>query len=177
MRSWQTQTTLTDGTITLRPPADADIDAIHAECQDPEIQRWTGVPSPYHREHAVEYLDKCASDETSRSFLAVDDEGALLGSFAVMELDKAPRYGEIGYWVARDARGKGVAVRAVTLLRDWAAEELGLELVELVIHEDNALSRRVAERAGFLDTGERRPAPRREEPGPPDHAVYAWSAS
>ena len=83
-----------------------------------------------------------------------------------MELDKAPAYGEIGYWVAKDARGKGVATRAVTLLRDWAAEENGLDLVELVIHEDNALSMRVAERTGFLDTGERRPAPRQEDARP-----------
>jgi RimJ/RimL family protein N-acetyltransferase len=92
-----------------------------------------------------------------------------------MEMDRAPRYGEIGYWVAAAARGRGVASRAVTLLRDWAAEELGLELIELVIHEQNALSCRVAERTGFLDTGERRCAPRTEPPGPHDHAVYARS--
>jgi RimJ/RimL family protein N-acetyltransferase len=91
-----------------------------------------------------------------------------------MEMDKAPGYGEIGYWVARDARGKGVATRAVELLRDWAVTERGLDLIELVIHEQNALSQRVAERTGFLDTGERRPAPRAEEPGPPDFAIYAW---
>ena len=76
-----------------------------------------------------------------------------------MELDKAPGYGEIGYWVAKEARGKGVATRAVTLLRDWAAQESGCELIELMIHSDNELSVRVAERTGFLDTGERRTAP------------------
>ena len=109
------------------------------------------------------------------NFLAVDDENRILGSFGLMELDKAPGYGEIGYWVAKDARGKGVATRAVALLRDWAAQEKGCELVELVIHSDNALSVRVAERTGFLDTGERRPAPRQEDATALDHAVYAWS--
>lgn len=94
-----------------------------------------------------------------------------------MEMSKEPGYGEIGYWVAREARGKGVATRAVALLRDWAAAEHGLRLIELVIHEENTLSQRVAERTGFLNTGERRPAPRTEEPGPPNHAVYAWSPS
>ena len=44
-----------------------------------------------------------------------------------------------------------------------------------MIHEANLPSKRVAERTGFLGTGERRPAPRREEPGPPNHDVYAWS--
>lgn len=153
------------------------MDAIHAACQDPEIQRWTGVPSPYERHHAVEYLAKCRQEEAegrTASFLAVDDEGTLLGSFSVMEIDKARGYGEIGYWVAREARGRGVASRAVELLRDWAATEHGLSLIELVIHEQNALSARVAERTGFLDTGERRPAPRQEATEPLDHAVYAW---
>lgn len=169
--------TLADGLIHLRPPTEADIDAITEACQDPEIQRWTGVPSPYLREHAVEYLRKCDDERAAgrtENFLAVDDAGRVVGSFGVMELDKAPRYGEIGYWVHRDARGQGVASRGVTLLRDWAAQERGLELVELLIHEDNALSQRVAERTGFLDTGERRPAPRRELPAASDHAVYAW---
>ena len=74
--------------------------------------------------------------------------------------------------MAAEARGKGVATRAVTLLRDWAAEELGLELIELLIHEDNPLSQRVAERTGFLDTGERRTAPRQRGR---DRARPRWS--
>ncbi len=169
--------TLTDGVLTLRPPGEADIDALHRECQDPEIQRWTGVPTPYRREDAVAYLARVAEEvQAGRSapFIAVDGD-ALLGSFSVMELDRAPRYGEIGYWVAAGARGRGVATRAVTLLRDWAAQELGLELIELLIHEDNRASLRVAELTGFVDTGERRNAPRSEDPGPPRYRVYAWS--
>jgi RimJ/RimL family protein N-acetyltransferase len=168
---------LTDGIITLRPPGDEDVDALYRECQDPEIQRWTGVPSPYHRENAIAYLERVRREEAEgkiAAFLAVDED-ALLGSFSVMELDKAPRYGEIGYWVAAAARGRGVASRAVTLLRDWGACELELELIELLIHVDNQPSQRVAERTGFLDTGERRSAPRQEGATELDYAVYAWS--
>jgi RimJ/RimL family protein N-acetyltransferase len=170
--------TLTDGVITLRPPGDEDVDALYRECQDPEIQRWTGVPSPYHRENAIAYLERVKREEAEGkvvAFLAVDDGEVLLGSFSVMELDKAPRYGEIGYWVSAAARGRGVASRAVTLLRDWGASDLELELIELVIHIDNQPSQRVAERTGFLDTGERRRAPRQAGAYELDHAVYAWS--
>jgi RimJ/RimL family protein N-acetyltransferase len=169
---------LTDGVITLRPPRDEDAEALYVECQDPEIQRWTGVPTPYLREHAVAYLERVAAEReagTSLAFLAIGVDGALLGNISVMELDKAPGYGELGYWVARDARGKGVASAAVTLLRDWSAAELGLELIELLIDIENIGSQRVAEATGFLDTGERRPAPRQTESAEPTHAVYAWS--
>ncbi len=168
---------LSDGVITLRPPDDRDIDALYRECQDPEIQRWTGVPSPYHRANAIEYLARVEREEAAGkivAFVAVDGHD-LLGSFSVMELDRAPHYGEIGYWVAASARGRGVASRAVTLLRDWCASGLGLEVIELLIHEENQPSQRVAERTGFLDTGERRPAPRTEGDGSRNHAVYVWS--
>ncbi len=106
LRGWPPSPTASS---TLRPPGEEDIDALHRECQDPEIQRWTGVPSPYHREHAVAYLERMAEEEDAGRtvpFLAVDGD-EVLGSFSVMELDRAPRYGEIGYWVAaRSARAR-----------------------------------------------------------------------
>jgi RimJ/RimL family protein N-acetyltransferase len=169
---------LTDGVITLRPPRDEDAEALFVACQDPEIQRWTGVPKPYLREHADAYLARVVAERDagkSHAFLAIGQDGALLGNISVMELDQKPGYGELGYWVAREARGKGVASAAVTLLRDWSAAELGLELIELLIDVENIGSQRVAESTGFLDTGERRPAPRQTESAELTHAVYAWS--
>ena len=62
------------------------------------------------------------------------------------------------------------------MLREFGVEELGLTRIELLIHEDNVPSRKTAERAGFADTGERRPAPRVETAEAHDHVVYAWSA-
>jgi RimJ/RimL family protein N-acetyltransferase len=164
--------------ITLRPPRDEDAEALFAACQDPEIQRWTGVPKPYLREHADAYLERVVAEREAgkaHAFLAIGQDGELLGNISVMELDRSPGYGELGYWVARDARGKGVASAAVTLLRDWSAAELGLELIELLIDVANIGSQRVAESTGFLDTGERRPAPRQTASAELTHAVYAWS--
>jgi RimJ/RimL family protein N-acetyltransferase len=163
--------TLTDGVVTLRPKRPTDVEAITAACQDPEISRWTQVPRPYTREHAVEWLNQ--DDPHSASLLAVDADGVLLGSFSVMEIDRGRGYGEIGYWVAAAARGRGVATRAVVLLRDWASDELGLTELEIMAKPDNLGSRRVAERAGFAETGERRANPR-DPSGEPTYLVYAW---
>jgi RimJ/RimL family protein N-acetyltransferase len=169
---------LTDGTITLRHPTEADIDAIHEACQDPEVAKWTGVPSPYFKEHARQWIERSRLERLegrSQAFLAFLADGTLAASCSLMELDKQPHYGEIGYWVAEPARRRGVATRAVELLKRFGTEELGLTLIELVIHKDNAPSRRTAERAGFRVTDELRPAPRTETPGPLDHVVYVWS--
>jgi RimJ/RimL family protein N-acetyltransferase len=165
--------TLRDGDLVLRPKHAEDVDAITAACQDPEIPRWTLVPSPYTRADAEAFLARSAEEEAagqSANLLAVDvRDGTLLGSASVMGLDREPGYGEIGYWVAAEARGRGVATRAVRLLSDWAVRELGLTRLEILAHKDNAPSRRVAEKAGFHDTGELAPLPRADH----DEAVYA----
>jgi RimJ/RimL family protein N-acetyltransferase len=154
---------LSDGVITLRAKTRADVEALVAACQDPEIPRWTRVPVPYRREDALGWL---AASELELDaglaihWLAVDEEDRPLASVGLMEIDRARGTGEIGYWVAREARGRGVATRAVRLVADWSFSELGLATVEIVVHEDNAPSLAVARAAGFAETGERRVPPR-----------------
>ncbi len=171
--------TLRDGDLILRPKRYQDIDAITAACQDPEIPRWTLVPSPYTREDAEAFLRISAEEQAAGQaahFLAVDPADRLLGSFSVMGLDREPGFTEIGYWVAAEARGRGVATRAVRLLAGWAREELGLTRIEILPHKDNMASRRVAEKAGFRDTGALT-APPRGEVEEPVYAVYVLAAS
>jgi RimJ/RimL family protein N-acetyltransferase len=47
---------LSDGRTALRPWRDSDLSAIVAACQDPEIGRWTRVPSPYGEADARAFL-------------------------------------------------------------------------------------------------------------------------
>jgi RimJ/RimL family protein N-acetyltransferase len=171
--------TLRDCDLVLRPRRPADAEAITAACQDPEIPRWTFVPSPYSLEDARAFLERSAEEAAagkSVNLLAVGGhDDRLLGSFSLMELDHEPGHGEIGYWVAAEARGRGIATRAVRLLADWARHELGLTRIVILPHKDNPASRRVAEKAGFTDTGELVGAPRGgvEEPV---YAVYTRTA-
>lgn len=168
--------TLRDGDLVLRPKRLDDLDAITAACQDPEIPRWTFVPSPYTRADAEAYFTDSVEEAAAGraiNLLAVDEQDRLLGSFGLMELDLEPGYGEIGYWVVAEARGRGVATRGVRMLADWAREELGLTKIDVLPHKDNAPSRRVAEKAGFRDTGELVGSPRAgiDEP---IYARYVW---
>jgi RimJ/RimL family protein N-acetyltransferase len=171
--------TLAGGGITLRPPRPDDADAVTAACQDAEIQRWMGVPSPYRREHAVAWLDggpaRARTGEAVNLLIDLDD-GTLAGSVSLVEIDPDGGRGEIGYWVASHLRGRGIAARAVLLLRDWAVAELRLRTIEILVHGDNAPSRRVAERCAFTETGELRNAPRKPDPDEPRFVVYIWEA-
>jgi len=154
---------LTDGVITLRPKRREDVDALVAACQDQEIPRWTRVPQPYRREDALGWIAASQLELAAGRgvhWLAMDARDRLLGTLGVMEIDRDAGTAEIGYWVAREARGRGVARRAVALAYEWAVGKLGLTTVEIVVHEDNTPSCRVARAAGFTAAGERDVPPR-----------------
>jgi RimJ/RimL family protein N-acetyltransferase len=147
---------LTDGELVLREWRLADVPALTRACQDPEIPRWTVVPSPYLERHARDFIAGCAGDRGAGRELAlaiVDSEDTLLGAIGVGRFDWDDGKAEIGYWIAREARRRAVGVRAVRLLARWALTELGLERIELLANPENVASQRLAERAGFTREG------------------------
>ena len=148
---------LRDDVITLRLPAERDIDAITAACQDPDIPRFTRIKSPYTRADGAQFVrDAPVHWRTGRHALPLAICGAasdaILGSTG-LHLREEPEVAEIGYWVARDARRRGIATRAVRLVSRWALGELGIQRLELMTRTDNAASQGVAERAGFTREG------------------------
>jgi RimJ/RimL family protein N-acetyltransferase len=154
---------LSDGVITLRAKGRDDVDTLVAICQDPEISHWTRVPSPYPREDAEGWIAASELDrqvERAIDWLVEDAEGEVVASIAVQDIRADEGIGEIGYWVAAPARGRGIATRAVRLATEWALRDLGLETLELMTHQDNVASQGVARAAGFTETGETNVPPR-----------------
>ena len=150
---------LSDGVVLLRAPGPADVDRIDALCQDPAIQEWTTVPSPYTREDAASFVSGFVGDGWARGSSlnwAVRDaaDDALLGMVG-LGLDGVGS-AEIGYWLAPEARGRGLMSRSVELVLDTAFGRLGLVRVFWRAFVGNAASRAVAERAGFRVEGELR---------------------
>ena len=80
----------------------------------------------------------------------VDDESAI-GSISLFMIK--PGVGEFGYWLARDARGRGYTPRALRLFARWAFEELELPRLQLGTLPGNTSSERVAEKVGFAREG------------------------
>jgi RimJ/RimL family protein N-acetyltransferase len=155
---------LDDGVVALRPPAPGDVDAIFEACQDREISRFTTVPWPYERAHAVRHVEESARawrGGAGAVFVIVDTAtGELLGSIGLVRLDRDAGVAEVGYWVKRGARGRGTAARGVRLLAPWVLCDLGFARLELQADVRNRASQRVAEKAGFRREGEV-PAPER----------------
>jgi RimJ/RimL family protein N-acetyltransferase len=137
---------LEDGDIALRPLAEEDVPAIVDACRDPEIPRRTSVPEGLTEAQAGEFVV-----EAGDVYAIVDaDTDELLGTVG---FHTRHGRGDFGYWVRKEARGRGVATRALVLLTRWAARERGLGRLQLIVEPDNLASIRVAERAGFRREG------------------------
>jgi RimJ/RimL family protein N-acetyltransferase len=147
---------LADAELRLRPWSLGDVPAVTAACQDPEISRWTVVPHDYTDQHATEFIATREADRLAGRELAlaiVDHGDGLLGAIGMSNFDWPDHRGEIGYWMAREARGRGLGTRAVRLLAGWAIDSLALERVELLANPANEASQRLAARAGFTREG------------------------
>jgi RimJ/RimL family protein N-acetyltransferase len=151
---------LSDEEITLDQFTESDVDEIVDCCNDPAIAEFTFMPVPYERRHAVEFvtgLERRRRDRSALDFAIRDrGDGRLLGATGMRAFDWLRGTGEIGYWISPGERGRGIAPRAVRLLSGWALENLPLERLFLPLDHRNDASRRVAEKAGFIRTPERR---------------------
>lgn len=164
---------LTEDGLTLRAWRESDIDEIYRACQDPDIQRWTYVPSPYARDHASGFVTELApqgwEQDSSMAFGVFDTaSGALLGSCGLVNVDLPAHTAEIGYWVAPWARRRRVAERAARAAARWAFDKLGVQ--RLVWHAEvgNHASRLVAARIGCQFEGTLRATPHPRDGRPVD---------
>jgi RimJ/RimL family protein N-acetyltransferase len=148
---------LTDGVIRLEPIGDEHLAGLAALGQDPDVARNTRVPEPWQEGFErtwVEAYEVGRRDGTRDGFAVVDVEtGDFLGLAGLVSIEPAAKQGEIGYALAPEARGRGIATRALRLVTRYALDEVALERVHLDIATDNEASMRVAERCGYRREG------------------------
>ncbi|GAA3430828.1 GNAT family N-acetyltransferase [Kutzneria kofuensis] len=84
--------------------------------------------------------------------VVVGDDGQVLGR--VNLVDVADGSAELGFRVAQKAAGQGVATAAVRQVCATAARDYGLRSLRASAAADNAGSRAVLSRVGFVPTGE-----------------------
>jgi RimJ/RimL family protein N-acetyltransferase len=145
---------LEEGSLRLRPWTPGDLPSLRAAGADPLVTRFR-YSIPRSAPEARRWLERTASDrrEGQRLELAVLEHGSAepLGSVSLKEF--AHGRALVGYWLLPEARGRGLATRAVRLLANWALRELGLARLWMHVEPENLASERVAARCGFTYEG------------------------
>jgi RimJ/RimL family protein N-acetyltransferase len=142
--------------IRLVPLDASHVPALAALLDDPATLRYTRIPEPVPERFAERWVEAFEGGGARAAFAILED-GAFAGVALAPSIDHATRTAELGYVVAREARGRGVATEALRQLTAWAFE-LGMLRLELLISVDNDASKRVAAAAGYAFEGIRRSA-------------------
>lgn len=152
--------TLTTDRLVLRPVGPGDTDAVYEAAQDPDIQRWTTIPSPYLQEHAagftLEMVPDGWADGSMFTFGVFLPSGELAGMLGISM--RSLGVGEVGFWATKEYRGNGYITEATVAASRWAFTDLYVDRVEWRAEVGNTGSRAVAERAGFTLEGTLRSA-------------------
>ncbi|MEU4236335.1 GNAT family N-acetyltransferase [Actinoplanes sp. NPDC026619] len=96
-------------------------------------------------------------------YVLVAEDGAVLGRFNLYDI--AGHAATLGYRVAQQVAGRGVATASVRELCRLAAAEHGLRTLRAATADRNAASRTVLTRAGFVLAGPADPADLGGKPG------------
>ena len=99
----------------------------------------------------------------SAFYVLVADDGSVLGRFNLYDLKDGTA--KLGYRVAQQVAGRGVATRSVRELCRIAAVRHGLRTLRAATSHDNAASQAVLTKAGFVPVGPADPAALGGKPG------------
>jgi ribosomal-protein-serine acetyltransferase len=85
--------------------------------------------------------------------MVVLDRGRVIGAVSFVDTSREHGSTQIGYWLAKEAGGRGIMTRAVAAMIAEAFGPWGFRRVEIRVAAGNARSRAIAERLGFREEG------------------------
>lgn len=135
---------------TIRPATPADVDALLALrlAHRPYLARWE--PDGDGRRYTRAGIEEAVARE--HQFVIVDE--AVAGFVQLVDVVPEPLASAmVGYWVAQDRAGRGLATRAVGEIVEYAFGEVGLHRVEAGTAVANVASQRVLARNRFTRVG------------------------
>jgi RimJ/RimL family protein N-acetyltransferase len=137
--------------LILREWADEDVPAMAALFDDPLVDHFTPLRSPFDLAAARAYLDKARDDRAAgrRVQLAITTDGATPKGEILLSRTGDADNAELAYAIGSHHRRQRLATRAVQLITGYAYTELAMNQVLLRIPAENIASAAVARAAGF----------------------------
>jgi RimJ/RimL family protein N-acetyltransferase len=167
------------GLVTLRPSAEKDIDSIFNACQDPLIPAFTTVPATYTLDHAIDFVrsDPFSFSERRELRFVIDyghgDDAQFAGVISLHTINIKNHAAEIGYWMEKSMRGKGIGTIAAKMITDYGFRSLGFRRIDGLADVENTASQKLLTTAGFQKEGILRNKVSRDDGRQIDMALFA----
>ncbi|SDK54357.1 GNAT family N-acetyltransferase [Microbulbifer yueqingensis] len=147
--------TLEGDGVQLRWLEEADLPALLALFGDPEVVRFMAISRLRSRTEAELFLQSIVEgfQEGSLYQWGVELDGQLVGTCTLAGINRDNRHAEIGFALDPARRGRGVMVRAVRPLLDFAFGQLDMHRIEADVDPRNTPSIRLLEKQGFTREG------------------------
>jgi ribosomal-protein-serine acetyltransferase len=118
---------------------------------------WAQQRPTFDDEDGFVQLTQSRWDERAEYNFRIEFAGAFVGSLGTWPVEHDPENYELGYWLDRDARGRGICTRSVLALVDTTHDAFGISHFSIRCDQANEPSQAVARRAGFaVESTERR---------------------
>jgi RimJ/RimL family protein N-acetyltransferase len=147
-------TTITDGSVVLRPVREADRAVVLSAMSDPLVTRWLNMPrtpGDADFDSLVRVAQSGRSSGERFDYAVCDREDPTWLGAVIASRRHRDNY-EVAYLAGAQGRARGLMSTAVRLLCD-ALFAAGVGRLELRTHPDNEPSQRLALRCGFLREG------------------------
>ena len=109
-----------------------------------------GFPFPYSLKDAKDWLNIILPENYPPRFFAITIDKKLVGSIGIVtKTDIYRKNFEIGYFLAEEQWGKGIATQAIKAATSYAFKDFDIVRVYAEPFSDNTGSRRALEKAGF----------------------------
>lgn len=133
--------------LTLRQPLLRDAEAYARDIGNQKVARYLNpVPVAYSADQALQWISTLPPNTPDNATFVVELSGSgVIGAVALAQ--------EAGYWIAESHWGHGYATEAMTALLRWHFTHSRNRVVASSAHEDNAASRNVQSKLGFVEIG------------------------
>ena len=146
--------------IILRPLKKSDVPSIFKYTKSADISRYTFVPSPNTVENIQTFIRKSrkfARKGTDYVFgIVPHDSDEVVGTLGIHGVSAVHKKAEIGYWLAKKFRGRGIMPEAIGLVIKFCFNELKLQRLQAPTLPDNVISQKLLKKCGFKYEGRHR---------------------
>jgi ribosomal-protein-serine acetyltransferase len=80
-------------------------------------------------------------------------QGKIAGATGFHEINRKDKSAEIGYWLAKEFTGKGLATKSIAKLLEYGFDDLQLNRIVIKCVPENVKSRAIPEKLGFVQEG------------------------
>jgi RimJ/RimL family protein N-acetyltransferase len=125
--------------------------------RDRTTSRNTFVPYPYTMADALTFIrfSQRARKQSKYFHFGIENKqtGRIIGGIALMKVDRTHRKAELGFWIARPYRRRGLTQEAIHMILRFGFGELKLNRIYADVFTRNVASARLLEKCGFTREG------------------------